>query len=300
MKPVPNSGRSTLFVALALAAGVAQAQAPARIIAPESAAEEGAKGAEQARIEVTGKIQTDFIYDFNRVNPDWNMTLRPSQIPINCPGDPGCGKDGETIFSVRQTQVQFKGFIPTKVGELRTELSLDLFQPQSASTAFRLLNAWATLGNWGIGQYYSLFMNIDVFPNTIDYWGPAGMTFIRNPQIRYTAPFGEGMKLALSLESPGAAIDTGKVALAEPAWASRAARNIRTSSRGGASSATGARSRPRPSCVQSATRRPPRPTSIPRAPRPARASASTASTTSARARTALPGSSSTARASRAT
>ena len=216
MNHVHSSRRTMLFAALALAAGVAQAQAPARIIAPESAAEEGAKGADQARIEVSGKIQSDFIYDFNRVNPDWNSTLRPSQIPINCPGSAGCGKDGETIFSVRQTQVQFKGFIPTKAGELKTELSLDLFQPSSASTAFRLLNAWATLGNWGVGQYYTLFMNIDVFPNTIDYWGPAGMTFIRNPQIRYTAPFGEGMKLALSLESPGAAIDTGKVALADP------------------------------------------------------------------------------------
>jgi hypothetical protein len=216
MNRVQNKQRAMLFAALALAAGVAQAQAPARIVAPESAAEEGAKGAEQARIEVSGKIQGDFIYDFNRVDPDWNMTLRPSKIPINCPGDAGCGKDGETIFSVRQTQVQFKGFIPTKAGELKTELSLDLFQPQSASTAFRLLNAWATLGNWGVGQYYTLFMNIDVFPNTIDYWGPAGMTFIRNPQIRYTMPYGKGNSLAISLESPGAAIDTGKVALADP------------------------------------------------------------------------------------
>jgi hypothetical protein len=216
MNRVQNKQRAMLFAALALAAGVAQAQAPARIVAPESAAEEGAKGAEQARIEVSGKIQGDFIYDFNRVDPDWNMTLRPSKIPINCPGDAGCGKDGETIFSVRQTQVQFKGFIPTKAGELKTELSLDLFQPQSASTAFRLLNAWATLGNWGFGQYYTLFMNIDVFPNTIDYWGPAGMTFIRNPQIRYTMPYGKGNSLAISLESPGAAIDTGKVALADP------------------------------------------------------------------------------------
>lgn len=208
-----------LLLAAALAAaipGISAAQeAPARIIAPESAAEAGAKGAEQARIEVSGKIQGDFIYDFNRVDPDWNMTLRPSTIPINCPGDAGCGKDGETVFSVRQTQVQFKGFIPTKAGELKTELSLDLFQPQSSSTAFRLLNAWATLGEWGAGQYYTLFMNIDVFPNTIDYWGPNGMTFIRNPQVRYTHDMGGGNKLAVSLEAPGSAIDPGKVTLAD-------------------------------------------------------------------------------------
>ena len=201
---------------VALIPGMSQAQAPARIIAPESAAEEGAKGADQARIEVSGKIQGDFIYDFNRVNPDWNTTLRPSQIPINCPADAGCGKDGETVFSVRQTQVQFKGFIPTKAGELKTELSLDLFQPQSASTAFRLLNAYGQIGNWSAGQYYTLFMNINVFPNTIDYWGPSGMTFIRNPQIRYTTKIAEGSSFAVSLEAPGSAIDPGKVTLADP------------------------------------------------------------------------------------
>jgi len=29
-------------------------------------------------------------------------------------------------------------------------------------------------------------MDIDVFPNTIDYWGPSGMVFYRNVQMRWT------------------------------------------------------------------------------------------------------------------
>ena len=29
-------------------------------------------------------------------------------------------------------------------------------------------------------------MDIDTFPNAIDYWGPNGMIFVRTPQIRYT------------------------------------------------------------------------------------------------------------------
>jgi hypothetical protein len=220
MQYVGNKYTVALAAAL-FAAGAAQAQAPARMTAPESVAEEGVKG--NARVEVTGKIQGDFIYDFKRVDPDWNMTLRPSKIPINCPGSAGCGKDGETVFSVRQTSVAFRAFIPTRAGELKTELSLDLFQPQSSATAFRLLNAYASLGNWGFGQYYTLFMNFDAFPNTIDYWGPNGMTFVRNPQIRYTMPFGgKGQTLAFSLEAPGSAIDTGKAALADPNLSARA------------------------------------------------------------------------------
>jgi hypothetical protein len=208
--------RHLVLAALALAAGAAHAQSGAPVIAPDSAAAQGTKDAGKARLEISGKVQLDMIYDFNRVDPTWNMTLRPSKIPVNCPGDAGCGKDGESILSVRQTSIAFKGFVPTELGELKTEISLDLFNVGGANTAFRLLDAWAELGNWGAGQTYTLFMNVDAFPNTIDYWGPAGSVYIRNPQVRYTATLSRGSKLAFSLEAPYSAIDTGKVTVADP------------------------------------------------------------------------------------
>jgi hypothetical protein len=192
---------------------------PAPVIAPTTSGDAKAPKDDAARLEVSGKIQLDMIYDFKKVDPQWNSTLRPSTIPINCPGlpgtnDPGCGKDGETVFSMRQTAIAFKGFVPTQAGQLHTELSLDMFNPNvDGSTRFRLLRAWAEMGAFGVGQYDTLLMNIDLFPNTIDYWGPSGMLFIRNPQIRYT-PYKTGSaRLAFSLESPNSAIDTGKLPL---------------------------------------------------------------------------------------
>jgi hypothetical protein len=161
------------------------------------------------------------IYDFNRMNPDWNATLRPSQIPVNCPGgpgnDPGCGAEGETIFSVRQSAIDFKGYIPTSLGELKTDLYFDMFGSGGGNTQICLLNAWAELGPVGAGQYDSLFMNLSTFPNTIDYWGPSGMVFLRNPQVRYTPVDRDGTKVAFSIEAPNAAIDTGKVSDVDPA-----------------------------------------------------------------------------------
>ena len=212
--------RRASFIAAVIAAGMAggiQAQQAVPVVGPESTPEKGAKDASKARIEISGKVQLDLIYDFNRVDPNWKTTLRPSTIPVNCPGDPGCGKDGETIFSVRQSAIAIKGFIPTSVGELKTEISLDLFNVGGANTAFRLLNAWAELGAFGAGQYYTLFMNINTFPNTIDYWGPAGMSFIRNPQLRWTMLNRDGNKLQFSLEAPNAAVDTGKATAVDQA-----------------------------------------------------------------------------------
>jgi len=192
---------------------------PAPVVAPTASGDAKAPKDDAARLEVSGKIQLDLISDFKKVDPQWNATLRPSTIPINCPGlagtnDPGCGKDGETIFSVRQTSISFNGFVPTQAGELKTQLSLDLFNPaDGGNTRFRLLNAWGEVGAFGAGQYYSLMMNIDLFPNTIDYWGPSGMLFVRNPQVRYTPYKTDNTRFAVSLEAPNAAVDTGKLPL---------------------------------------------------------------------------------------
>src|SRR5882672_644576 len=208
----------SIVFALALSAP-AYAQSPrfAPVVAPDSTAAKGAKDADSARLEVGGKVQLDLITDFKRVDPAWNSTLRPSTIPVTCPGDPGCGKDGETIFSVRQTSVTFKGFIPTEAGELKTDLSLDLFATGGGNTNIRMYHAWAELGNFGVGQYETLFMNLDAFPNVIDFWGPSGDVFVRNPQVRYTLLNADGNKVQFSLEAPNAAVDTGKFAALDAA-----------------------------------------------------------------------------------
>jgi len=179
-------------------------------------AEDAVPVSDKPRAEFYGQAMLDAIYDFRRMNPDWNATLRPSQIPIVCPGSPGCGKDGATIFSVRQTSLGFRSFIPTSLGEIKTDLSFDLFGT-NGSTEVHWLNAWAEWGMYGVGQTYTNFMDIDVFPNTIDYWGPSGMVFVRNPQMRITPYSRDGMSLAFSLESPNSAVDAGRVNRIDPA-----------------------------------------------------------------------------------
>jgi hypothetical protein len=206
----------SLVLALALSApAYSQSSGSAPVVAPDSQPAKAAADADKARLEINGKVQLDMILDFKRVDPQWHATLRPSTIPVTCPGDPGCGKDGETIFSIRQTSISFKGFIPTEAGMLKTDLATDLFgtgtsNAGGSSTQVRVIHAWAELGPFGAGQYESLFMNIDTFPNVIDFWGPNGNVFLRNPQIRYTAIASDAHKLAFSLEAPSAALDTGK------------------------------------------------------------------------------------------
>src|SRR5262249_664860 len=52
------------------------------------------------------------------------------------------------------------------------------------------------------------FMDPDVFPNSLEYWGPTGMVFFRNVQVRWMPIQGEH-SVTLALERPGASGDAG-------------------------------------------------------------------------------------------
>ena len=155
--------------------------------------------------KVYGFAQADAIYDFKRVDPDWEDTLRVSTIPVQ---SGAYGNDGDFLFSVRQSRLGIKG----NYGEDVTFwLEGELFGVGSdqGQTTFRLRQAWATYKEFGMGQTWSNFMDIDIFPNTIDYWGPTGMVFYRNQQARYTFPLGDDV-FAISLEDPSTALTVGE------------------------------------------------------------------------------------------
>jgi len=176
-------------------------QAPAAVIAAKPAP----KKASKLTADLYGFAQADAIYDFKRVDPDWNDTLRVTTIPTQ---SGAYGNDGDVVFSVRQSRLGIKG----NYGEDVTfKLEGELFGVGSdqGQTTLRLRHAWATYKNFGMGQTWSNFMDIDIFPNTVDYWGPTGMVFYRNQQARYTFPMGRD-EFSVSLEDPGTALSVGR------------------------------------------------------------------------------------------
>ena len=54
-------------------------------------------------------------------------------------------------------------------------------------------------------------MDIDVFPNSVEYWGPTGMVFFRNLQFRWMPLKGDS-RITLAVERPGASADQGRYA----------------------------------------------------------------------------------------
>ena len=162
---------------------------------------------EQKSLEIYGFIMMDAGYNANQIHPDWFDVVRPTKLP-SYQGE--FGTDGNTYFSVRQTRFGTKGYLQTPLGELKTIFEFELFGTgvDAGQTTIRLRHAYAELGHFGVGQYWSPFMDIDVFPNTVEYWGPTGMVFFRNIQIRYMPIMGD-TRLTFALERPGASADGG-------------------------------------------------------------------------------------------
>lgn len=158
-------------------------------------------------LEIYGFVMMDAGYNFNQIHPDWFDVVRPTKLPSF---KDQYGTDGNTYFSVRQTRFGVKGYHNTPLGELKTHFEFEMFGTgvDAGQTTIRLRHAYGELGKFGAGQYWSPFMDIDVFPNTLEYWGPTGMVFFRNIQFRYMPIQGDS-KLTFALERPGASADQG-------------------------------------------------------------------------------------------
>ena len=168
----------------------------------------GQEAEKEKAMEIYGFIMMDAGYNFDQIDPNWYDVVRPTRLPAF---KNQFGTDGNTYFSVRQTRFGVKNYFKTGMGELKTTFEFEMFGTgvDAGQTTMRLRHAYAELGKWGVGQYWSPFMDIDVFPNTVEYWGPTGMAFFRNIQIRYMPIQGDS-RLTIALERPGASADQGQ------------------------------------------------------------------------------------------
>lgn len=162
---------------------------------------------QEKAMDLYGFAMMDFGYNAGAIHPDWFDVMRPTKLPSF---EDEFGSEGNMYFSVRQTRLGVKSYTNTALGELFTQFEFEMFGTgvDAGQTTIRLRHAYGQLGKWGAGQYWSPFMDIDVFPNSVEYWGPSGMAFFRNVQLRYMPIMGDS-RLTFAIERPGASADQG-------------------------------------------------------------------------------------------
>jgi hypothetical protein len=159
---------------------------------------------------IYGFAMLDAGYDFKTSNPNWYDVIRPTRLP-SFGGE--FAPNGHTYFGVRQSRLGVKTTTPTRFGDLRTIFEFELFGTgaDEGKTTFRLRHAYGELGQFGAGQYWTVFGDTDAYPNTFEYWGPNGLVWFRNIQFRWMPLKGRNA-VTLALEKPGASADGGIIA----------------------------------------------------------------------------------------
>src|SRR3954452_5720929 len=162
-------------------------------------------------VDFYGYVMLDSGYEFGQSDPNWSDVMRPTKLASF---KDQYAPDGKVFFGVRQTRFGVKTSTPTGVGDLKTIFEFELFGTgvDAGQTTFRLRHAYGELGQFGAGQTWSPFMDIGVFPNTVEYWGPNGMVFFRNVQVRWMPIQSKKGGVTIALERPGASGDQGTYA----------------------------------------------------------------------------------------
>src|SRR6187549_4183158 len=178
----------------------------AMLASPAFAADAGG-----STMEFYGFAMLDMGYQSKQNDPAWFDVLRVTKLPSF---ENQYGVDGNWYSSVRQTRFGVKSMTPTAMGELKTQFEFEMFGvgADAGQTTIRLRHAYGEVGQVGAGQTWSVFMDPDVFPDSVEYWGPTGMVVYRNIQVRFYAIQKTDSSLIVALEQPGASGDGGVLA----------------------------------------------------------------------------------------
>jgi hypothetical protein len=189
-----RAGRAGVLTAVL----VLSSTSPARAQAPAST---------QPSFEIYGFAMLDIGHDLKQIHPNWSDTMRVTRLPSF---EDEFGRDHSTFAGVRQSRLGVRSATPTPLGDLTTVFEFELFGTgvDEGQTTFRLRHAYGEVGQFGAGQTWSPFMDPDVFPNSLEYWGPTGMVFFRNVQARWI-PMKGASSLVIAAERPGASGDAG-------------------------------------------------------------------------------------------
>lgn len=151
---------------------------------------------------IHGYTKLDFIVDLNQTindTADWTA-IQPNGSAAQRRGGP------QVRLHARESRLTFETRTPTSYGQLHTYIQGDFLaaggnQFFSNSSPFRIRLAFGELGPFMAGQNWSNFMDLASFPEVVDFNGPAGVTFVRQAQIRYTRTFDKWTLLG-SIENP--------------------------------------------------------------------------------------------------
>lgn len=143
-----------------------------------------------------GFIHADAMLDFQKFGAKDGIVAPSIIIPQQ--------NSMSSYFSVRQSQIGLGLKQTDKNGDspVNAYIEIDFYGPNGTTTP-RLRHGYLQWKKWLIGQTWSNFTDIRIFPNIFDFNGANGAMLLRSIQLRYTERLSDKEALSFSLEDPG-------------------------------------------------------------------------------------------------
>jgi hypothetical protein len=149
-----------------------------------------------AAIKLGGQVSYTSIHNLTALGSDESFVT--SSIPIE--GTDAAGKTSRINYIASPSRLNFDMRTPTGVGEMRAFIEADF--AGGTDRVFRLRHGFGQWRKFLVGQTWSTFADPEAEPDGIDFEGLNAISLFRQPQIRWTQPLRDNLKLALALENP--------------------------------------------------------------------------------------------------
>ncbi|HYD96831.1 MAG TPA: DcaP family trimeric outer membrane transporter [Noviherbaspirillum sp.] len=169
-------------------------------------------------VRVYGFAELTAVKEFKGDNSDQDYSTFLPYAPLE--GTPQGNRKGRTYLTGRTSRIGIEAATPSPYGPIGMKIEGDFNNdPRTGNSAvygttgniytqqatnsynFRLRHAYGQFGGLLAGQTWSTFMDLDSLPETVDFNGPIGATFIRQPQVRYTYPMAGVGNFTVALEN---------------------------------------------------------------------------------------------------
>jgi hypothetical protein len=184
----------------------------------------------EVSLRLYGFAELNWVHDFKGDNSDIDYSTFAPYMPLD--GTPEGRRDNRDYLTARTSRIGLEAATPTRYGVLGIKIEGDFNnEPRTGDTAqygtgrnvvtqqatssygLRVRHLYGTFGGLLVGQTWSTFMDVDNYPETVDYNGPVGATFIRQPVIRYAYGAGSAGTFTGALENSSSYVlaDDGSV-----------------------------------------------------------------------------------------
>jgi len=182
------------------ATGAAPAPAPATASAPGTVTLPGTG----TTLKFGGYVKADAIADIGTgYGADFAQF---GAIPLD--NSATAKKSGDFLMHARQSRFNVLATTPSPVGDVKAFAEVDFFGTRGTDlitngSSPELRQAYGQVGGLLAGQAWSNFVDLDAMPESLDYVGPAGVTILRQVQVRYTGKIlDSGVTYGVSAENP--------------------------------------------------------------------------------------------------